>query len=302
MTGQGFAEMRVILDYDGTLTLEDEQADLLRERSLHHLASEVLSQSRSVLERDYQAARSRILAHSERYGWVVNGQLAAYCDEGAYILNTSTMQELLSSTPAYRSEIEEHFQSDEYEPVMACVNQLFHEFTFDLPPFFRDDCLDTLTWMLESREVEPVVLTNSRGDKVRRNLGALGMPLWPAGQAIRVLGDVRQYDMSAEWPPAGSQLPAFLRVDSARNVDLRRPVYYDALRSESQSSKRLIVVADGFSLAGSLPLEMGIPFLLVRASYTPDWVLRYVAGHPHGYVLDELGEVRTYIESWMGAG
>jgi len=76
--------------------------------------------------------------------------------------------------------------------------------------------------------VDPVVLTNSRGDKVRRNLTALGIPLRSAEmlttqkRAIRILGDVRQYDMSPVWPPAGEELAAFTQVDDLRKVDLRR--------------------------------------------------------------------------------
>jgi hypothetical protein len=62
----------------------------------------------------------------------------------------------------------------------------------------------------------------------------------------------------------------------------------------------LMVVADGLSLAGSLPLQMGIPFLLVRAPYTPEWAFRYVADHPCGAALDQLGDVRDYIDQWLG--
>ena len=114
------------------------------------------------------------------------------------ILNTTTMQELLGTKPACRTEVERRFSNNEYEPVMECVNQLFHEFTSGLPPFFREDCVPTLTRLLELDAVDPVVLTNSRGDKVRRKLTALGMPLQSAEmlttheRAIRILGDVRQ--------------------------------------------------------------------------------------------------------------
>lgn len=296
-------DIRVILDYDGTLTREELQAGMLRKRSLHYLATEVLGIRENRLERDYQEAQSHLLAHPERYGWMVNGQVAAFCDEGAFILNTVTMQELLSSVAGYRSEIESRFSGADYEPVMACVNHLFHEFTHDLSPFFRSDCEATLSHLLDVDSMEPVVLTNSKGDKVERNLVALGLPvqsdsvLEAPASAIRILGDVRQYDMCSDWPPAsGTAIASSVQVDAVRIVDLRRPAYYRALVRERGDVKHLVVVADGYSLAGSLPLEMGIPFLLVKAPYTPDWVIQYVNRHPLGRVLEELGEVLDYID------
>jgi len=83
--------IRVILDYDGTLTHEESQVEMLRKRSLSYLATSVLGVSRQILERDYKAVQRRLLEHPERYGWLVDGQMAAYCDEGAFILNTSTI-------------------------------------------------------------------------------------------------------------------------------------------------------------------------------------------------------------------
>ena len=272
---------------------------------MSYLATSVLSVSRQIVERDYIAVQRRLLEHPERYGWIVNGQMAAYCDEGAFILNTTTMQYLLGAKPAYRTEVGRRFSNGEYEPVMACVNQLFHKFTSGLPPYFREDCVPTLTRLLEMDTVDPVILTNSRGDKVRRNLTELGVPLLPAhtpandGRGIRILGDVRQYDMSLVWPPASEELEAFSRIDGLRKVDLRRPVYYRALMRERLDVDHLIIVADGYSLAGSLPLALGIPFFLVKASYTPDWMIRYVEKHPLGSVLEELKDLLEQVESLM---
>ena len=190
--------VRVFFDYDGTLTHKEQQVEMLRKSSFSYLATSVLGVSSRMLERDYRAVQRRLLEHPARHGWIIGGQMAAYCDEGAFILNTTTMQELLGTKPAYRTEVERRFSNNEYEPVMECVNQLFHEFTSGLPPFFREDCVPTLTRLLELDAVDPVVLTNSRGDKVRRKLTALGMPLQSAEmlttheRAIRILGDVRQ--------------------------------------------------------------------------------------------------------------
>lgn len=69
--------------------------------------------------------------------------------------------------------------------------------------------------------------------------------------------------------------------------------------SERQGVDHLIVVADGYSLAGSLPLALGIPFFLVKAPYTPAWKRRYVEKHPLGRGLEELNDLLEHVESLM---
>jgi FMN phosphatase YigB (HAD superfamily) len=290
--------LRIIIDYDGTLTREEHQAELLRQRSLSLLAGDILDVSLAELAAAYAETQRRILQRPERHGWKVNGQIAAYCDEGAFILNTTTMQEMLAGTPAFRRRLERRFAGGPYDPVMACVNQMFHDLTHDLPPFFREDAAPALQALLDMPGVEVVVLTNSKGDKVRRALGELGIPLLPAGERqadsrrVRILGDVRQYDMSPAWPPADAPaLPAFLSAAGGRQIDLRRPVYYAALQRERSDGAWLCVVADGLSLAGSLPLALGIPFFLLKVTYTPAWVEDFVRQSATGAVLEDLLQI-----------
>jgi len=312
------AKARIILDYDGTLTREADQAGLLRERSLDLLAGDLLKLPRARLEREYAEARRRLLEQPEKHGWTVNGLLAAYCDEGAFLLNTATMQELLAA-PAYQPLLAARFGGGPYDPVMACVNWMFHELTFDLPACFRSDAGATLRELLGLPGLETVVLTNSKGDKVRRNLTALGIPLLPAeagenpGGMVRILGDVRQYDMAPEWRPEESpqrrgerrgqtcevsetsQVFSVLWADDLHPIDLRRPAYYEALLRERAGVGYLGVVADGLSLAGSLPLALGIPFFLITAPYSPAWVVDCVERYACGVVLDELNDLLGHV-------
>ena len=59
---------------------------------------------------------------------------------------------------------------------------------------------------------------------------------------------------------------------------------------------RLAVVADTLSLPGALPLAMGIPFGLLRTSYTPSWCAAFVERHPRGMVLDDLTALPVWVE------
>jgi hypothetical protein len=58
-----------------------------------------------------------------------------------------------------------------------------------------------------------------------------------------------------------------------------------------------VVVADTLSLPGALPLMMGIPFFLLRTSYTPTWCAETVDAHPLGQVLENLEALPAALEA-----
>jgi len=86
------------------------------------------------------------------------------------------------------------------------------------------------------------------------------------------------------------------------SIDLRRPAYYQALVREAADNSQLAVVADTFSLPGALPLVMGIPFFLLRTSYTPAWCIRAVAEHPLGSTLEKLADLPAALDSVADPG
>lgn len=277
---------KVILDYDGTLTAEKEQVATLAAKSLDTLSAEILYVPRARLEREYQATHQALLSAPHQYWWVVNGLIASYCDEGAFILNTTTLQTMLRDNPDYVSAVARAFPSAQYDPVVDCTNYLFHRHTAELAPCFRSETRAVLAELITHPNFTPLVLTNSLGDKVQRNLATLEL-----GELV-VLGDTRQYEMDPTWEhrfsdPRLGRIQV-LPVDEHHQVDLRRPVYYRALEDESPTADGLVVVADTLSLPGALPLVMGIPFVLLHTPYTPDWCLDFTAAHPLGRVLDDL--------------
>jgi hypothetical protein len=293
--------LKVIIDFDGTLTAEETQARPLAEKSLDTLATEILGAPRPRLAADYEATRARLLAEPYRYWWEVNGLIASYCDEGAFILNTTTLQVMLGENPTYARAVAAAFPQAEYDPVMDCANYLFHRHTAELAPAFRPGAGDLLAALIEHPERKPIVLTNSLGDKVKRHLATLAL----AG-GVMVLGDTRQYDMDAEWAhrflhPELGEVQVW-PVSEKRRIDLRRPVYYRALMEAAADGSRLAVVADTLSLPGALPLMMGIPFFLLHSAYTPDWCVRVVRGHPLGRILEDLGQLTDELDALPAAG
>lgn len=289
----------MIVDFDGTLTAEETQVRPLAERSLDTLADEVVHAPREQLEADYEATRGRLLAAPHRYWWEVNGLIASYCDEGAFILNTTTLQVMLRVRPAYARAVARAFPHAEYDPVVDCTNALFHRHTAELPPAFRPAAQKVLAALLKHPDHTPVVLTNSMGDKVRRHLATLDLP-----EQVLVLGDTRQYAMDPGWDHhfPHPQLGAIQvwPLSERYRVDLRRPVYYEALVRAGGDGSQLAVVGDTFSLPGALPLLMGIPFFLLRTPYTPAWCAEAVAAHPFGRVLQDLSGLPAELDAWPG--
>ena len=186
--------LKIIIDWDGTLTAEETQVAALAEKSLDTLANEIVGAPRETLAADYQATRARLLHAPHRYWWEVNGLVASYCDEGAFILNTTTLQVMLRENPAYAQAVTAAFPQAEYDPVMDCVNYLFHRHTAELPTRFRPAARDVLLALAQHPDRTPIILTNSLGDKVCRHLKTLALD-----DQIAVLGDTRQYDMDPNW-------------------------------------------------------------------------------------------------------
>lgn len=288
--------LKVIIDFDGTLTAEEMQAAPLAEKSLDTLANEIVGAPRQTLAADYQATRTRLLDAPHRYWWEVNGLIASYCDEGAFILNTTTLQVMLRQNPAYAQAVAAAFPQAEYDPVVDCTNYLFHRHTAELPPRFRPPARDVLIALADHPHRTPIILTNSLGDKVRRHLGTLALD----GE-IAVLGDTRQYEMAPDWAhhfshPRLGEIQVW-PVGKKHRLDLRRPAYYRALTQAAADGSRLAVVADTLSLPGTLPLMMGIPFLLLRTPYTAAWCAQAVDAHPLGHVLDDLAGLPAALDA-----
>lgn len=288
--------LKIIIDWDGTLTAEETQVAALAEKSLDTLANEIIGVPLQTLAADYTATRARLLRAPHRYWWEVNGLVASYCNEGAFILNTTTLQVMLRGTPAYAQAVATAFPQAEYDPVVDCTNYLFHRHTAELPPRFRPAARDVLLALAQHPDRTPIILTNSLGDKVHRHLHTLALD-----DEIAVLGDTRQYEMDPDWTfhflhPQLGEIQVW-PVSEKYQIDLRRPVYYRALVQAAADGSQLAVVADTLSLPGALPLMMGIPFFLLRTPYTPAWCAQAVDAHPLGRVLDDLADLPAVLDA-----
>ncbi|MFQ6015644.1 MAG: hypothetical protein ACE5NP_09390 [Anaerolineae bacterium] len=289
--------IKVILDYDGTLTAEEKQVNELAQKSIRTLSSEIVKAPVAEIQEEYLATQKLLLAEPHRFWWEVNGLVASYCDEGAFILNTTTLQTMIQRNPSYKRAVAAFFTEPKYDPVADCVNYLFHRNTRDLAPQFREAAKDILIRLVSHPDFVPLVLTNSLADKVETNLATIGIT------GIEVLADTRQYEMDPTWlvyfdHPRQGRIQ-IVEIDEKHRVDLRRPAYCEALLRVAEGSRGVVVVADTFSLPGALPLMLGMSFMLLKTEYTPSWCEDFVRTHPRGEVLEDLSLLVEELGWWV---
>jgi hypothetical protein len=304
-------KLKVIIDYDGTLTCEEDQVDQLIEKAIEVLAKEILGIPRARVKRDYWATRKKIMTAPQKYLWKVNGLPAAYGCEGAFTLNTTTIQEMLSGNEFYQERIESAFGGREYDPAAECTNYLFHKNTPLIDPSFRKGAKETLVKLIDHPLIQPIVLTNSKTAKVKRNLETIGITEKGNNQGkfeypVDILGDTRQYHMDPDWDhyfdhPQQGRIQV-LPVDGEYQVDLRRPVYYQALLDQASDGAKMVTVGDIFSLVGSVPIMMGYHFILTKTPYVPSWSESYVKSHPLGRVIEDIGDLPGELEAILNYG
>jgi len=299
--------VKVIIDYDGTLTYEERYVVGLAKKAIKDLAENILHISAERLTKIYQQTKQKILQTPEKYSWVISGIPACYAVEGALLLNTVTTQTLLNENRKFKKAIEKFFLDYEYDPVVDCTNYLFHKHTFDLKPRFRKKAKEVLIHFIEQEGVKPYILSCSKGDKIAKNFARLGIgtDLKHNGfkYQVNVFGDTRQYEMDPEWNFHFDH-PKFGRIQQIAindkfSIDLRRSVYFDKLKQEAKDGSKIIITADMVSLPGILPLLMGMEFVLLKASYTPQWAVDFVNSWKNGWVIDNIGKLPKLVDKIM---
>lgn len=290
---------KVILDFDGTLTNESQQAAELAKVSIQMLSNEILKIPQQEVENLYDKERGEILKNPHLYLWKVNNMPATYAYEGAYLLNTVVLQQVLSSNPYFLKTIEKQFPTDNLDSVTKCLNRIFHEGSLGVNPHFLEGTRELLISLINNQLIDPVILTNSETRKISKNLTELQIGEKGAKHQfeheIEILGDTKQYYLDPNWNFEKEQI---LPITPLFSVDLRRPIYYEALsKIKAQGYKEVVVAADGFSLAGALPLNMGLHFILVKTDYTPEWSRNYVAAQTKGHLAEGVKELGDKIIS-----
>lgn len=301
--------VKVIIDYDGTLTYEERYVNDLAKFALKDLAENILHTSVDRVVSLYNKTKNKILKNPEKYSWMVDGLPACYAHEGALLLNTVTTQTLIVDNPAFKKTVNKFFKKRGivYDPVVDCANYLFHKHTHNLRPHFRERAKQVLTHFINNQGFETYILTCSLGDKVAKNLKTIGIGTngFVDGFKLKVdvFEDTRQYEMQRSWHHQFKHpsLEKINQIDSQNgfSIDLRRPAYFKKLKEISKDGSRIIIAADMVSLPGILPMLMGMDFVLVKASYTPQWAVDFVRSWENGWVIDDIEELPDLVDKIM---
>jgi len=302
-------KVKVVIDYDGTLTYEERYVEDLAKKAIKDLADNILFEPEKKIRDIYYRTKEKILQYPEQYSWEVDGIPACYAHEGALLTNTVTTQTLLLENKKFRQAVTKFFKNKpvEYDPVVDCTNYLFHKHTHDLVPHFKEKARDVLLHFIKTDGIDPYILTCSLGDKVAKNLKRLKIGTNGEKNSFKykvdIFGDTRQYEMDSSWdyyfnhPKLGKVQT--IPVNDKFSIDLRRPAYFERLKQINGDGSRIIVVADMISLPGMLPLLLGMDFVLAKAVYTPKWAIDYVNSWENGWVIDDIGDLPKLVDKIM---
>jgi FMN phosphatase YigB (HAD superfamily) len=272
----------IILDFDGTLTLVDEEAvpfvDAFRQG---------LSEYVGDLAARWEDAARRIDAAPDRFGWEYDGVIVAPAHADPYIRCTVMGQLLLEEAGVRKSDRPE-------------ILQTLYRRCYPLSrPVFRPDAKMVLDALLASG-LPIFVVTNSATEHVRAKLDRL-VP--GCGNAIDVRGDARKYVLHEPEPmdPLFAQLPVHMEVPGlSRPIYLRRGYYFEVLRriwdETGVGPETTVVCGDIFELDLAMPARLGTRVHLVARPETPEYERRAVRSIPGGSSSQDLAGFLLHLE------
>ena len=277
----------IVLDFDGTFTLVDEEAIPFVEGFREGLRERV----GVVADERWSALSKRVEADADQYGWEFEGRIVAPSHADPYIFATTVGQLLLSELGmglGARTEI---------------LQALFRENYPKSRNVFRPDAKHVVETVLASG-IPVFVVTNSQTDHVKAKLAELA----PRGlERLAVRGDARKFVLTQPersgdtWRAHWKRVPETQHVSGlSRPIQLLRGNYFDALTriwDETHTSPEVtLVCGDIFELDLALPAQLGASVHLVARPQTPEYERRAARTTPSGGVSTELGGLLSRLE------
>ena len=271
--------MILVLDFDGTMTdAESEGAPFCR-GYLDDLAALV---GRHAGDPELDALAAEVKADLARapgeHGFTWNGHVVAPASVDPYLRMVPIANRIFDHFGAFAS------ITDRERLLRSVLYKYNYEKT---APVFRPGARAALAAL---RGTDTYVVTNSGAAHVARKLRLLddgsGEAAWLAD---RVHGDAGKFVVDTTW----NVVPATLTVPGlGRPVLVRRRNYHDVLARLCHGRfEDLLVIGDIFELDLALPLVLGARVALCANGYTPPYEVDFVATHPRGRVLRDLGEI-----------
>lgn len=277
----------IVLDFDGTFTLVDEEAIPFVEGFREGLRTRI----GAIADERWAALSKRVEAGADQHGWEFEGRIVAPSHADPYIFATTVGQLLLSElgmSLGARTEI---------------LQGLFRENYPKSRNVFRPDAKRVVEAVLSSG-IPVFVVTNSQTDHVKAKLAELA----PIGlERLSVRGDARKFVLTEPERAADAWRDAWKRVPETQTVSglsrpmlLRRGNYFDALTriwDETHTTPdATLVCGDIFELDLALPSQLGASVHLVARPQTPEYERRAARTAPSGGVSTELSGLLSRLE------
>lgn len=270
----------VLLDFDGTFTLAEEEG-----------APFVVAYRADLAERlgrevgaEWSECEATVRARPTEYGWLFQGKLVAPGNADPYIRSTTVARMLMDRFDAYPDPAERE----------QALSDLYFKSYERSATVFRPGAKRVLEVLLASG-VPVYVVTNSGTDAVTRKVeqllpGAVRRPTVRGNAKKAFIEPPGQIDGAFAGLPERQSLEGL-----ARPVYLRRGRYYEVLRDIWQETgtrpERTLLVGDIYELDLAMPFHLGVSIHLIASEVTPDYERRFVAAQEKSGLSESLDAV-----------
>ncbi len=276
----------MILDFDGTLTDVEKEAELF----IPTFRRELELRLEMDISRQWEKAEQAIAAAPERYGWEYGGVIIASATADPYIRATTIAGLVVSDTGGFTN------ARDRSELIAGIYRKSYAATT----TVFRPEAAHVLHYLHQAHTAVSLV-TNAHPEVVRAKLDPL---LHDGLERIPVYGDARKYAlvMPSSESPLFSALPETTPAfgPGYRRVWLRRGAYFDVLRRiwrETETTPAdTLVCGDIFELDLAMPAALGCSVhLIAHAGTLPYEIAAIEALEGRGKVSATLWGIAAHV-------
>lgn len=285
----------LVFDFDGTLTLAEEEGAPFTEGYLDDLAL-LTGGNREEIGRLAARFASEIGPND---GWIFRGQIVAPACVDPY----------LRIMPVARRILDHYGRFMDPRDREALLDRILHKYNYGKTAIaFRDgafgllnDLPRTTTWVVTNSATEPVQRKiTDLGFRALQDAGVTQMSaaMNPLGWLKeRVVGSAKKYENDPDWSDVVEPEMRIPGLD--RPVLLRRRLYYETLdrlrREAGVDWDGVTVVGDIFELDLALLLALGGRGVLMANSFTPPYEIVYLENHERAHVVYNVSDLREYL-------